>query len=44
MVDRAAEAGVLTNATDGRTIRVVTHLNVDDADIDRAIEVLAEAA
>ena len=44
IVDRAAEAGVLTHATGPTTIRVVAHLDVDDAGIDQAIEALLRAA
>jgi threonine aldolase len=44
IVDRAAEAGVLVHAPGPKTIRVVAHLDVDDAGIDRAITVLTRAA
>jgi threonine aldolase len=36
----AAEQGVLFGTTSRRTARLVTHLDVDDAGVDRAIEVL----
>jgi threonine aldolase len=36
----AAEQGVLLGTTSRRTARLVTHLDVDDAGVDRAIEVL----
>jgi threonine aldolase len=38
---RAAEQGVLIAAMLPRTARLITHLDVDDAGVDRAIEVLA---
>ncbi len=44
VVDRAAEEGVLTHATGPTTIRVVAHLDVDDAAIERAIDVLLRVA
>ena len=37
---RAAEQGVLVSALGPRVLRLVTHLDVDDDGIDRAIEVL----
>ena len=37
---RAADAGVLVSALGPRFLRLVTHLDVDDAGIDRAVEVL----
>ncbi|MCA2212445.1 threonine aldolase family protein [Jidongwangia harbinensis] len=40
LVAAAAERGVLLAAMLPRTARLVTHLDVDDADIDRAIDVL----
>jgi threonine aldolase len=43
IVERATEEGVLTHATGPNTIRVVAHLDVDDAGIDRAIDVLIRA-
>ncbi len=44
VVERAAEQGVLTHATGPNTIRVVAHLDVDDAGIDRAIDAMIRAA
>jgi threonine aldolase len=44
IVRRAEERGVLTHAPGPRTIRVVAHLDVDDAGIDRAIDSLVRAA
>ncbi|MEO6885803.1 MAG: GntG family PLP-dependent aldolase, partial [Jatrophihabitantaceae bacterium] len=41
---RAAEAGVLVSALGPRLLRLVTHLDVDDDGIDRAIEVLTPLA
>jgi threonine aldolase len=38
----AAERGVLTGALGPHAIRLVTHLDVDDADIDKAADVLLE--
>ena len=38
----AAERGVRISALGPRMVRAVTHLDVDDADLDRAGEVLAE--
>jgi threonine aldolase len=43
LLARSREAGLLMGAVDASTIRAVTHLDVDDADIDRALEVLAAA-
>lgn len=40
---RAREQGVLVSALGPRTGRLITHLDVDDAAIDRAIDVLAAA-
>jgi threonine aldolase len=41
LVAAAAEQGVLIGAMLPRTARLVTHLDVDDAGVDRAIEVLS---
>jgi threonine aldolase len=38
-----ARAGVTMGALDGRRVRAVTHLDVDDAGIDRALEAAGEA-
>ena len=38
------ERGVLMNATSPTMIRAVTHLDVDSAAVDRAVEILAEVA
>jgi len=43
VVRRAAEHGVLVSAFAARTVRAVTHLNVDAAQCRRAGEVLAQA-
>lgn len=43
-VARAREAGVLLNAMARRKVRAVTHLEIDAAAIERAIEALAAAA
>lgn len=43
-VARAREAGVLLNAMARRTVRAVTHLDVDAAAIDRAVDALASVA
>jgi threonine aldolase len=43
-VARAREAGVLLNAMTRRKVRAVTHLEIDAAAIERAIEVLAAVA
>lgn len=40
---RAREQGVLVSALGPRTGRLITHLDIDDAGIDRAIDVLAAA-
>ncbi len=40
LVEAAAGHGVLIGATGPRTVRLITHLDVDDAAIDRVIEVL----
>jgi threonine aldolase len=40
LVAAAAEQGVLITAMLPRLARLITHLDVDDAGIDRAIEVL----
>ena len=44
VVDRAAAEGVLVHATGPKTLRVVAHLDVDDAGIERAISVLIRSA
>ena len=41
---RATEGGVLSNATGPATVRLVTHLDVDRTQIERAIEILTAAA
>ncbi len=38
---KAAESGVLVSALGPQFLRLVTHLDIDDAGVDRAIEVLA---
>lgn len=43
-VERLGEAGVQCGTIDPRTVRFVTHKDVDDAAIDRAIAVLREVA
>lgn len=43
-VARAREMGVLLNAMNHRTVRAVTHLDVDAAAIDRAIDLLTDVA
>jgi threonine aldolase len=43
-VERARDQGVLLNATSASRIRAVTHLDVDRAAIDRAVEVIAAIA
>ena len=43
VVRRAQEQGVLVSAFAARTVRAVTHLNVDAAQCRRAAEVLAKA-
>jgi threonine aldolase len=43
VVQRAQEHGVLVSAFAARTVRAVTHLNVDAAQSRRAGEVLAKA-
>jgi threonine aldolase len=40
LVAKAGEEGVRANATGAATVRLVTHLDVDDAGIDRALGVL----
>jgi threonine aldolase len=40
IVPRLAAKGVLSGTIDGRTVRFVTHHDVDDADLDRAIAAL----
>ena len=42
MVRRAAQQGVLMNATGKRTLRAVTHLEVSAAQIERALEAAAD--
>ena len=44
LVDRLQQRGLLVLATGPQTIRMVTHLDVDAADTDRALTILAEAA
>jgi threonine aldolase len=41
---RAAERGVLLNATSARTLRAVTHLDISTAEVVRAAQILAELA
>jgi threonine aldolase len=41
--DRLAARGVLTGTTSKDTLRLATHLDVDDADVDRALAAFAEA-
>jgi threonine aldolase len=41
VVAGAADRGVLVSATGPRTVRLVTHLDVDDDGVTRAVEVLA---
>jgi threonine aldolase len=41
-VARAADAGVLIGTVGPRVVRLVTHLDVDRAGIDRAADVLSE--
>ncbi len=41
---RAAEQGVLVGATGPSRVRAVLHLDVGDADVERALEVLADVA
>jgi threonine aldolase len=43
-VARLGAAGVRVGTIDGRTVRFVTHLDVDDDDVDRAIAVVHELA
>jgi acetylornithine/succinyldiaminopimelate/putrescine aminotransferase len=40
VVDAAREHGVLVNRTDERVVRLLPALNVEAADIDRAVDVL----
>lgn len=42
-VKRAASVGVLLNATGARSLRAVTHLDLPDAAVDRAAELLKQA-
>jgi len=42
LVRRAGEEGVVIGAIGPRTARVITHLDVDDAAVDRAIDVLVK--
>ena len=42
--ERAAAQGVHVGALGPARVRAVTHLDVDDADVDRALEVLADVA
>lgn len=44
LVRRAAERGVLLNATGPRTLRAVTHLDISAAEVASAAQVLAELA
>ena len=44
IVAAARAAGLLLGAADARRVRAVTHLDVSDADVDRAIAVLATLA
>jgi acetylornithine/succinyldiaminopimelate/putrescine aminotransferase len=39
---RLAAQGVLANATNARTIRMVTHLDINRAECERALKVLHE--
>jgi threonine aldolase len=41
VAEKARDADVLISALGPRTLRLVTHLDLDDAAIDRAIDVLA---
>jgi threonine aldolase len=41
---RAAEAGVRVSALGPRAVRLVTHLDIDGADLDRACEILSAVA
>jgi threonine aldolase len=43
IVARAREADVLVGGLDARHLRVVTHLDVDDDAVDRAVKVLSDA-
>ena len=42
VVDRARERGLLVNRTDDRVIRLLPALNIEAADIDRAVDILDE--
>jgi len=44
LVRRAAESGVLVNATSPRTVRAVTHLDVSSEQVVRAAELIASSA
>jgi hypothetical protein len=44
IVERLAEEGVRCGTIDARTVRFVTHKDVDDADLDRAIAALDTVA
>jgi threonine aldolase len=41
LLERWAEVGVLAGTVAPRVVRLVTHADLDDQDIDRAIEVIA---
>ena len=43
LIETAREAGVLISPRDERTCRIVTHLDVDDDDVDDLLEVMASA-
>ena len=43
LIETAREAGVLISPRDERTCRIVTHLDVDDDDVDVLLEVMAAA-
>ncbi len=43
LIETAREAGVLISPRDERTCRIVTHLDVDDDDVDVLLEVMASA-
>ena len=42
LVDRLAARGVLTGAIDSRTVRLVTHRDVNRADCEQAVRIIAE--
>jgi threonine aldolase len=42
LVEKLKERGVLCNATAANRIRMVTHLDVDASDVDRAIAAIRE--